>query len=118
VGRLIDDFLAVKDSLEPVPARSLLERVRDGLVTVLDVRPEEEYRAGHLPSAINIPLGELEQRLRELDPSQEIVAYCRGPHCVLAYDAVARLRKQGLKAKRLEGGLPEWRLEGLPVDRS
>jgi rhodanese-related sulfurtransferase/DNA-binding transcriptional ArsR family regulator len=118
VGRLIDDFLAVKDSLEPVPARSLLERVRDGLVTVLDVRPEEEYRAGHLPSAINIPLGELEQRLRELDPSQEIVAYCRGPHCVLAYDAVARLRKQGLKAKRLEGGLPEWRLEGLPVDTS
>jgi rhodanese-related sulfurtransferase/DNA-binding transcriptional ArsR family regulator len=118
VGRLIDDFLAVKDSLEPVPARSLLERVRDGLVTVLDVRPEEEYRAGHLPSAINIPLGELEQRLRELDPSQEIVAYCRGPHCVLAYDAVARLRQQGLKAKRLEGGLPEWRLEGLPVDTS
>jgi rhodanese-related sulfurtransferase/DNA-binding transcriptional ArsR family regulator len=116
VGRLLDDYLAVRDRLEPIPARLLLERVRDGLVTVLDVRPEEEYRAGHLPDAINIPLGELEQKLRELDPSQEIVAYCRGPHCILAYEAVARLRKRGLNAKRLEGGLPEWRLEGLPVD--
>jgi rhodanese-related sulfurtransferase len=116
VGRLIDDYLAVKDSLEPIPARALLERARDSLVTVLDVRPEEEYRAGHLPDAINIPLAELEQRLRELDPSQEIVAYCRGPHCILAYEAVSRLRKRGISAKRLEGGLPEWRLEGLPVD--
>jgi rhodanese-related sulfurtransferase/DNA-binding HxlR family transcriptional regulator len=115
VGRLIDDSLAVKDSLEPVAASVLLGRVRDGLVTVLDVRPEEEYTAGHLPNAINIPLNELEQRLRELDTSQEIVAYCRGPYCVLAYHAVAKLRQQGLNARRLEGGLPEWRLEGLPV---
>jgi rhodanese-related sulfurtransferase/DNA-binding HxlR family transcriptional regulator len=118
VGRLVNDYLAVKDNLEPVPAPALLERARDGLVTVLDVRPEEEYRAGHLPDAINIPLGELEQRLREFDPSQEIVAYCRGPHCVLAYDAVARLRKRGFNARRLHGGLPEWRIEGLPIDSS
>lgn len=116
VGRLIGDFLSVKDSLEPLPAKALLERVRDGLVTVLDVRPQEEYKAGHLPDAINIPLGELEKRLQEIDPTQEVVAYCRGPHCVLAFDAVALLRKQGRKARRLEGGLPEWRLEGLPIE--
>jgi rhodanese-related sulfurtransferase/DNA-binding HxlR family transcriptional regulator len=116
VDRLIGDYLTVKDSLEPLPAKQLLERIRDGLVTVLDVRPNEEYRAGHLPNAINIPLQELEQRLNEIDPSQEIVAYCRGPHCVLAYDAVARLRERGIEARRLAGGLPEWRLEGLPVE--
>ncbi|MBL3600596.1 MAG: metalloregulator ArsR/SmtB family transcription factor [gamma proteobacterium endosymbiont of Lamellibrachia anaximandri] len=116
VDRLVDDYLKVKDSLEPVPAAQLLERVRDGLVTVLDVRPPEEYAAGHLPGAINIPLAELEQQLDEFDPSQEIVAYCRGPHCVLAFDAVAKLRERGVKARRLDGGLPEWRLEGFPVE--
>ena len=106
----------MKDELEPVPAHELLERVRAGLVTVLDVRPPEEYASGHLPDAVNIPLGELEKRLDELDIGREIVAYCRGPHCVLAFDAVARLRKKGLDARRLDGGLPEWRLEGLPVE--
>ncbi|RLJ20444.1 ArsR family transcriptional regulator [bacterium endosymbiont of Escarpia laminata] len=116
VDRLVDDYLKVKDSLEPVPAAQLLERVRDGLVTVLDVRPPEEYAAGHLPGAINIPLAELEKQLDELDPSQEVVAYCRGPHCVLAFDAVARLRERGVKARRLDGGLPEWRMEGFPVE--
>ncbi len=118
VDRLVDDYLKVKDSLEPVPAAQLLERVRDGLVTVLDVRPPEEYAAGHLPGAINIPLAELEQQLNEFDPSQEIVAYCRGPHCVLAFDAVAKLRERGVKARRLDGGLPEWRMEGFPVESS
>ena len=116
VGRLVDDYLKVKDSLEPVPASELLERARDGLVTVLDVRPAEEYASGHLPGAINIPLGELERHLDELDPDQEIVAYCRGPHCVLAFDAVAKLREKGITARRLDGGLPEWKLEGLPVE--
>lgn len=118
VDRLVDDYLKVKDSLESVPARELLERARDGLVTVLDVRPPEEYAAGHLPGAINIPLGELEKHLDELGLAQEVVAYCRGPHCVLAFDAVSRLRKKGVNAKRLDGGLPEWRLEGLPVETS
>jgi len=118
VDRLVDDYLKIKDCLEPVPADQLLERVRDGLVTVLDVRPPEEYAAGHLPGAINIPLKELEKHLDEFDPSQEIVAYCRGPHCVLAFDAVAKLREKGIDARRLEGGLPEWRLEGLPVEVS
>ena len=116
VNRLVDDYLKVKDSLEPVPADQLLERVRAGLVSVLDVRPPEEYAAGHLPGAVNIPLGELEKRLHELNPDQEIVAYCRGPHCVLAFDAVSILRQKGVKARRLEGGLPEWQLEGLPVE--
>ena len=118
VDRLIGDYLTVKDSLEPLPAKQLLERIRDGLVTVLDVRPSDEYRAGHLPNAINIPLQELEQRLNEIDLSHEVVAYCRGPHCVLAYDAVAKLRERGIEARRLAGGLPEWRLEGLPVETS
>ncbi len=118
VDRLVDDYLRVKDDLEPVPACELLERARDGLVTVLDVRPPEEYASGHLPGAINIPLDELEKHLDELDPDHEVVAYCRGPHCVLAYDAVLRLREKGINARRLDGGLPEWRLEGLPVETS
>ncbi len=116
VRSLIEDYLTVKDSLEPVPARQLLERIRSGLVTVLDVRPPEEYAAGHLPGAVNVPLEELEKHLDALKADQEIVAYCRGPHCVLAFDAVARLREKGFDARRLEGGLPEWRLEGLPVE--
>ncbi|MCP4127641.1 MAG: metalloregulator ArsR/SmtB family transcription factor [Gammaproteobacteria bacterium] len=118
VDRLVDDYLRVKDDLEPVPACELLERARDGLVTVLDVRPPEEYASGHLSGAINIPLDELEKHLDELDPDHEVVAYCRGPHCVLAYDAVLRLREKGINARRLDGGLPEWRLEGLPVETS
>ncbi len=122
VQHLVNTFLTVKDNLEPVPRAELLERARDGLVTVLDVRPEEEYAAGHVPGAINIPLQELEQRLEELGnqdgKNREIVAYCRGPHCVLAFDAVARLREKGLKARRLEDGYPEWKTAGLPVEES
>lgn len=117
VERLVNTYLTVKDSLEPIPRAELLSRVRDGLVTVLDVRPPEEYAAGHVPGAVNIPMSELEQRLEELGKCQEIVAYCRGPHCVLAFDAVARLRKKGIKARRLEDGYPEWQAEGLPVER-
>lgn len=118
VTRLVDDYLKVKDDLDPVPATRLLEMARDGLVTVLDVRPPEEYAAGHLPGAVNIPLRDLEKHLLDLDPSHEIVAYCRGPHCVLAFDAVSKLREKGISARRLDGGLPEWRLEGLPVEVS
>jgi rhodanese-related sulfurtransferase/DNA-binding transcriptional ArsR family regulator len=117
VDRLVSTYLTVKDSLEPIPAQELLVRAREGLVTVLDVRPAEEYAAGHLPDAVNIPLAELERRLKDLDPDQEVVAYCRGPHCVLAFEAVARLRKQGLKARRLQNGFPEWRQAGLPVEQ-
>jgi len=118
VERLVQTYLSVKDELEPLPREELLQRVRDGLVTVIDVRPPEEYAAGHVPGAINIPLSELESQLERLDPSEEIVAYCRGPHCVLAFEAVEKLRKKGLKARRLEDGLPEWKLAGLPVETS
>ncbi len=117
VERLINSYLTVKDSLEPVPRNELLARVQQGLVTVIDVRPAEEFAAGHVPGAINIPPEQLEARLQEFDASQEIVAYCRGPHCVLAFDAVARLRQRGLQARRLEDGFPEWKQAGLPVER-
>jgi rhodanese-related sulfurtransferase/DNA-binding HxlR family transcriptional regulator len=116
VERLVNTYLTVKDELEPLPRKELLKRVRDGLVTVLDVRPPEEYVAGHVPGAVNVPLSELKHYLKTLKPEQEIVAYCRGPHCVLAFDAVARLRKKGLKARRLEDGFPEWKTSGLPVE--
>lgn len=116
VNELVSSYLQVKDDLEPVPPEELLERIRQGLVTVIDVRPPEEYAAGHLPGAINLPLSELEHRVGDLDADREVVAYCRGPHCVLAFDAVALLRDKGLAASRLDGGLPEWRHKGLPID--
>jgi ArsR family transcriptional regulator len=85
------------------------------VVTILDVRPGDEFALGHLPGALNIPLRELEARLSEINPKQEIIAYCRGPYCVLSYEAVAQLRARGFKIRRLEDGLPEWRAAGLPV---
>jgi rhodanese-related sulfurtransferase/DNA-binding transcriptional ArsR family regulator len=115
VERTVRLYFAAKDGLEPVPARELLDRARKGLVTVLDVRPPEEFAAGHVPGAINIPVHELEKRLAELPKRKEVVAYCRGPYCLMSYDAVALLRRKGLKARRLEDGLPEWRLAGLPI---
>lgn len=118
VDRLVKSYLTVKDDLEPVPRGELLDRVRNGLVTVLDVRPPEEYAAGHVPGAVNVPLDKLENYLKQLEPEQEIVAYCRGPHCVLAFDAVAQLREKGLNARRMEDGFPEWEVAGLPVERS
>lgn len=117
VERIVRLYLEAKDELEPVPAKELLERARKGLVTVLDVRPPEEFAAGHLPSAVNIPINELARRLDELPKRKEVVAYCRGPYCLMSYDAVALLRKKGLKARRLEAGMPEWRHAGLPVER-
>ncbi len=116
VQKLVGTYLTTRDALEPIAAKELLGRARKGLVTVLDVRPAEEYEAGHLPGAINIPLAKLEGRLNRLPKNKEIVAYCRGPYCVLAFEAVARLRKKGLRARRLEDGYPEWRMRGLPVE--
>lgn len=117
VERTVRLYYAARDDLEPVPARELLDRAKKGLVTVLDVRPPEEFAAGHVPGAVNIPVHELEKRLAELPKRREVVAYCRGPYCLMSYDAVALLRKKGLKARRLEDGLPEWRLARLPVER-
>ncbi|MBI1942357.1 MAG: metalloregulator ArsR/SmtB family transcription factor [Betaproteobacteria bacterium] len=117
VERLLRTWLAHRDQMEPVRARELLERVKKGLVVVLDVRPAQEYAAGHLPGAINIPVEQLENRLANLPRRKEIVAYCRGPYCLMSFDAVAKLRKKGIKARRLENGFPEWRAAGLPVER-
>jgi len=117
VDRLVNTYLTVKDNLEPLPARELLDRAREGLVTVIDVRPAEEYAAGHLPGAINIPLDQLEARLADLPQNAEVVAYCRGPYCVLAWEAVARLRGEGYRARRREAGYPEWKHAGLPVEK-
>lgn len=117
VERIVRLYFAHKDQLEPVPAKELLERARQGLVTVLDVRPPEEFAAGHLPGAVNIPVHELEKRMKELPKRREVVAYCRGPYCLMSFEAVDKLRKKGWRARRLENGLPEWRAAGLPVDQ-
>ena len=116
VERLVRSFLDSRDSLEPVDSAELTARARKGMVTVLDVRPAEEYAAGHLPGAINVPVAELGKRLKELAKGKEVVAYCRGPYCVMSFEAVELLRAKGFKARRLVGGLPEWRLAGLPVE--
>jgi rhodanese-related sulfurtransferase/biotin operon repressor len=116
VERIVRLYFTSKDALEPVPAKELLDRARKGLVTVLDVRPPEEFAAGHVPGAINIPIHELEKRIKELPRRREVVAYCRGPYCLMSYDAVSVLRKKGLKARRLEAGMPEWRAAGMPVE--
>ena len=116
VDKIVNTYLTSKDSLDAIPAEKLLEMAKEDLVTVLDVRPKEEFEAGHVQGAINVPIEELESHLKNLDPKQEIVAYCRGPHCILAFDAVAQLRDKGFKARRLEDGYPEWRIAGLPVE--
>ena len=116
VDRILRGYFLDRDSLEPVSRGELLGRMRDGLVTVLDVRPRDEFALGHIPGAVNVPLGELEARLTDLDPSREIVAYCRGAYCVLSFEAVAKLRGRGFTARRLEEGLPEWKAAGFLVD--
>jgi rhodanese-related sulfurtransferase len=116
IERIVRLYFFSKDEFEPVPATELIDRARRGLVTVLDVRPPEEFAAGHVPGAVNIPVQELEKRFRELPRRKEIIAYCRGPFCLMSYDAVQLLRKKGMKARRLQDGMPEWRVAGLPVD--
>jgi rhodanese-related sulfurtransferase/biotin operon repressor len=116
VREVMRGYFRERDALEPVSRRELARRLKDDIVTVLDVRPADEFAAGHLPTAINIPLRELPRRLRNLPADREVVAYCRGPYCVLAFEAIALLRKRGFRAKRLEDGFPEWRAQGLPVE--
>jgi rhodanese-related sulfurtransferase/DNA-binding transcriptional ArsR family regulator len=116
VDRIVRLYFTAKDDLEPVPAGDLLERVKKGLVTVLDVRPPEEFAAGHVAGAINIPIHELQKRLAEIPRRREVVAYCRGPYCLMSFEAVQLLRSKGLKARRLEDGLPQWRMAGLPTE--
>jgi len=115
VSRIVSGYFGARDAMEPISRAELLDRAQNGAVTVIDVRPREEYALGHVPGALCIPLAELETRLAELDPAQQVVAYCRGPWCVLSFEAVARLRALGFNARRLEAGYPEWRAAGMPV---
>jgi rhodanese-related sulfurtransferase len=115
IARVMTSYFRARDEFEPVSRKELLERLRCGTATVLDVRPEDEFRQGHVPGALNIPLSQLERRLAELPVDREVVAYCRGPWCVLSFEAVAVLRQRGYQVRRLEDGFPEWKVAGLPV---
>lgn len=115
VSRLLQSYFLKRDELEPVTRGELQQRIKRGLVTVLDVRPEEEFRLGHLPGAVNVPLGGLARWLKRADRKAEVVAYCRGPYCILSFEAVAQLRSHGFKARRLQDGFPEWKAASLPV---
>jgi rhodanese-related sulfurtransferase len=116
INRVMTDYFRARDALEAVSREDLASRLRDGLVTVLDVRPEDEFALGHLPGALNIPFAALEHRLAELPVDREVIAYCRGPYCVLSFEAVAALRARGFLVRRLEDGYPEWKAAGLPVE--
>ncbi|MCT7378363.1 ArsR/SmtB family transcription factor [Chelativorans salis] len=118
VERIVRGYFDERDSMEPVSREELIDRMRDGLVTLIDVRPADEFVLGHVPGAVNVPLGELEERIGELDPAREVVAYCRGPWCILSFEAVAALRGRGYRVRRLEDGLPEWKAAGLPMESS
>ncbi|MBX3503229.1 MAG: metalloregulator ArsR/SmtB family transcription factor [Alphaproteobacteria bacterium] len=114
--RVVDDYFARLDALEPVSRAEIARRVKEGGVLLLDVRPEDEFALGHLPGALNVPLAQLSRRLSKLPKTLQIVAYCRGPYCVLSFEAVAALRAKGYDARRLEDGYPEWKMAGLPVE--
>jgi len=116
VSRVVSGYFNQRDSLEPISREELVERCKGGLVMVLDVRPAEEYEFGHIPGSINVPLKDIEKCIGDLPKGQEIIAYCRGPYCVLAFEAVATLRERGFGARRLEEGYPEWKAAGLPVE--
>lgn len=116
IEQVTRQYLEARGALEPVRSDELLRRVRDGEVTILDVRPREEYRAGHIPGALSVPLSELKKRLAEVPKGREVVAYCRGPYCVMAVDAVELLRKRGFRAYRMEQGVADWRARGWRVE--
>jgi rhodanese-related sulfurtransferase/DNA-binding MarR family transcriptional regulator len=116
VDGVVEAHLVDRDALEAVDSSDLLERLRDGSVVVLDVRPEEEYRAGHIPGALSVPVDMLEAALKTLPRDREVVAYCRGPYCVFSDEAVVFLRARGYRARRLRQGLPDWRAAGMPVE--
>lgn len=115
VEQVTNQFLNSQDDLQPVTLSELRRRLRDGSATVIDVRPRNEYEAGHVPGALSVPVEELKRRLKDLPKSREVLAYCRGPYCVFSLDAVKVLRKHGYRARRTDDGLPGWRMAGLPV---
>ena len=116
MAQLVRSYISARDDLEPIPAAELLKRAKQGLVTVLDVRPATEFAAGHLPGAINVPVEDLGKQVKKFPKGREVIAYCRGPYCLLSVDAVALLRTKGFRARRLEDGFPEWKASGLPVE--
>ncbi len=116
IDRVVRTYLHDRNHLQPIDATELLKRLAEGRVILLDVRPVEEYATAHIPGALSIPVAELEARLPEIPQDREIVAYCRGPYCVFADEAVTLLRTSGYQASRLEQGLPDWRALGLPVE--
>jgi rhodanese-related sulfurtransferase/DNA-binding transcriptional ArsR family regulator len=118
VEQVARDYFHARDELEPISSADLMERLQHREALVIDVRPVEEFTAGHIPGALSMPLAELKGRLAELPHQSEIVAYCRGPYCVLAPQAIEILRRAGYRARRLQEGLPEWRLADLPVEVS
>jgi rhodanese-related sulfurtransferase/DNA-binding transcriptional ArsR family regulator len=118
VEKLVDEALRARDTEPPVSARELARLVKQGAVTVVDVRPEQEYAAGHLPGAVNMPVESLRRRARELPRQHPLVVYCRGPYCVLALDALEFLHQKGFKVRRMEESVAEWQRAGLPVERS
>lgn len=115
VDRVVRDHFESRDALEPVTCEQLMARIGAGDVIVFDVRPADEYLAGHIPGAVSVPLDQLDAALAGIPKRAEIVAYCRGPYCVLAPQALERLKGKGYRARRLDQGMPEWRLAGLPV---
>lgn len=118
VRHVVEDYFHSPDTLDAVTREQLLAKIKDGTVTVLDVRPEDEFQLGHIPGAINMPVERLSERLAELPKDREIVAYCRGPYCVFSFEAETILRRQGFGVHRLEQGFPQWKAAGLPVERS
>ena len=116
VARILRAYFHERDQLEPVSRAELATRMKLGLVTVIDVRPKDEFALGHIAGASNVPLTDLKRHLSKLNRKLEIVAYCRGPYCVLSFEAVSHLRKLGFKARRLQDGLPEWKAAGLPIE--
>jgi rhodanese-related sulfurtransferase/DNA-binding transcriptional ArsR family regulator len=117
VQRIVRENFESRDALQPVRREELLKMARRGEAVVIDVRPEEEYEAGHIAGAINVPIESLPRFLKKLPKEQDVVAYCRGPYCLLAFEAVEKLRKKGFRARRLEDGFPEWQAERLPVEK-
>ena len=116
VDRILRSYFKQRDTLEPVSRAELLRRIKSKNIVVLDVRPADEFALAHIAGARNVPLSQLKRQLAKFDRSAEIVAYCRGPYCVMSFEAVATLRERGFKARRLEDGLPEWKAAGLPIE--
>lgn len=116
VDKIVRSYFLNRDEMEPISRKELLARMKKDDVQVLDVRPEDEFALGHVRGAINLPLDKLKKKLSTLDPKKEVVAYCRGPYCVLSFEAVAELRRRGFNVRRLEDGLPEWQAAGMPME--